>query len=309
MTERSRRGSRGDSGRIPLLLNNTTQDKKSEGINELMTLFHAAFMLIGLGIISIGAYVMNTNSLTVSTMLFVTGSIITITSFLGCFGSYMELTSFLNIYNSITAIALVMELITFGLIYTHKAKIELYGSLLWDFFRQQDTQFIFEIEQTFNCCGYDSTTDRSIPDKACSIALNTDIACKQSIRSNIQNWYPWIIIFVAVESIALLVSVLLTYLVQREQKEEKAYLSFLLPSTVVPSPVIISPSGNHSSSNHYYPPPLYQQHEGSSTMNNSYNGYRRLSNLQKKPSAPSADIPRYGSTPSTYFNAPRVCLV
>ncbi|KAI9353140.1 hypothetical protein BD770DRAFT_393102 [Pilaira anomala] len=98
--------------------------KRSQGLREYVASFHLTFMFIGLAVTSIGAYFINSNmSRTVSISLLILGVLITTTSFIGCFGAHLEHTGFLNTYSSITAIALILELVTMGLAYSHKSQV------------------------------------------------------------------------------------------------------------------------------------------------------------------------------------------
>ncbi|CAO0791085.1 unnamed protein product [Mucor circinelloides] len=168
--------------------------KRSQALREYVGSFLLCVMFIGLAITSIGAYLINsTTSKTISIALLVLGGIITLTSFIGCFGAQLENTGFLNTYSSITAIALIVELIAMGLAYTHQLQIDTYGSKSWDFFQQQDSKFLTELEHSLKCCGYESIKDRAIP-KTCAAALNVDIGCKQAVVSYAQQWHQYITI-------------------------------------------------------------------------------------------------------------------
>ncbi|KAL7321775.1 hypothetical protein PS15m_001509 [Mucor circinelloides] len=251
--------------------------KRSQALREYVGSFLLCVMFIGLAITSIGAYLINsTTSKTISIALLVLGGIITLTSFIGCFGAQLENTGFLNTYSSITAIALIVELIAMGLAYTHQLQIDTYGSKSWDFFQQQDSKFLTELEHSLKCCGYGSIKDRAVP-KTCAAALNVDIGCKQAVVSYAQQWHQYItiaiIFLLGVQLIALIVSVVLSFIIDRETREEETYMALLS-----------SQNNNHHHS-------WLNHGESSYSPSNGYFGRTTRSSQRS--------IPRYGSTPST----------
>ncbi|KAG1084071.1 hypothetical protein G6F42_021945 [Rhizopus arrhizus] len=139
-----------------------------------------------------------------------------------------------------------------GLAYTHQLQIDTYGSKSWDFFQQQDSKFLTELEHSLKCCGYESIKDRAIP-KTCAAALNVDIGC--------------------VQLIALIVSVVLSFIIDRETREEETYMALLS-----------SQNNNHHHS-------WLNHGESSYSPSNGYFGRTTRSSQRS--------IPRYGSTPST----------
>jgi hypothetical protein len=50
---------------------------------------------------------------------------------------------------------------------------------------------------SIKCCGYGSIQDRAVP-VTCSVALGTEIACKQHIISNVQLWHQYITMTIVV---------------------------------------------------------------------------------------------------------------
>ncbi|KAI8888705.1 hypothetical protein K501DRAFT_282597 [Backusella circina FSU 941] len=168
--------------------------KRSKRLREFVTSFHLGFMFIGLFILSIGAYLINSNvSRTVSISLLVFGGLVTTTAFIGCFGATLEHTGFLNTSSSIIAITLIVQLILIGLTYVHQSQLDTYASSTWTFFKEKDPDFLLDIEQTLHCCGYASTTDRALPN-SCSVKLNTSLACKDTIMTLVDQWHQWLLV-------------------------------------------------------------------------------------------------------------------
>ncbi|KAI8647012.1 Tetraspanin family-domain-containing protein [Parasitella parasitica] len=251
--------------------------KRSQTLREYVGSFQLCMMFIGLAITSIGAYLINSaTSKTISIALLVLGGIITLASFIGCFGAHLEHTGFLNTYSSITAIALILELIIMGLAYTHQTQLDNYGSKSWDFFQQKDSRFLLELEQSIKCCGYESIQDRAVP-KTCAAALSVDIGCKQAVVSRIQQCHQYITIAVifllATQLIALLVSVILSFIIDRETREEETYMALL----------------SSQNNDHQY-----------SWLNHGESSYHPSSGyFVRNTRSSQRSIPRYGSTPST----------
>ncbi|KAG2200366.1 hypothetical protein INT47_002280 [Mucor saturninus] len=226
--------------------------KRSQALREYVASFHLTLMVI---------------------IIIKKSIMITTTSFIGCFGAHLEHTGFLNTYSSITAIALILELVAMGLAYTHTSQLDYYGSLAWDFFKDNDSQFLVDLEQSVKCCGYGSVSDRAVP-KTCSVTLGVDIGCRESIMNNVQAQHQWITIIIlvllSVQFVALLVSVVLSCIMDRETREEETYMALL--------------SQNNNWSNN----------GGESSLgyigNSGYFGRNTRSSQRS--------IPRYGSTPS-----------
>ncbi|GAN05829.1 hypothetical protein MAM1_0102d05305 [Mucor ambiguus] len=172
----------------------------------------------------------------------------------------------------------------------------MYGSKSWDFFQQQDATFLIELEHSLQCCGYGSIKDRAIP-KTCAAASNVNIGCKQAVIDYAQQWHQYITIaiiclltiqvgFLGCESsyvysfsfafaqlISLIVSVVLSFIIDRETREEETYMALLS-----------SQNNNHHHS-------WLNHGESSYSPSNGYFGRTTRSSQRS--------IPRYGSTPST----------
>ncbi|KAI9478648.1 MAG: Tetraspanin/Peripherin [Benjaminiella poitrasii] len=171
--------------------------KRSQRLREYVASFHLFTMIIGLVVISIGAYIINSStfSKTICIGLFVFGGVITLTSFDGFFGAYLEDTTLLMLYNIATTLYFVTEVVVIRLAYVYQTQLNHSTSKIWDFFVEQDSQFIYNIEESLSCCGYDSIDDRAIPsNKTCSVLLNTTIGCKESVLTLAHEWQKWIIV-------------------------------------------------------------------------------------------------------------------
>ncbi|KAI8994593.1 Tetraspanin family-domain-containing protein [Pilobolus umbonatus] len=246
--------------------------KRSQALREYVTSFHLTVMFLGLSTLSIGAYLINsTVSRKISVLLLVLGGITTIISFIGCFGSYLEHTGFINTYSSFTAIALIIEIVAMGLVYSHKSKLDEYGSTVWGFLHEKDPDFLLDIEQFSKCCGYASVSDRAIP-ISCPITLNTNIGCRDVVAMAIQDWQQWITIalicFLGLQFCMLLVSIILSFFIDKETRDEETYMALL------------STQNNHHSWS-----------GGESISGSGYFGRQRSNYTQRV-------IPKYGSSPS-----------
>ncbi|CEP12544.1 hypothetical protein [Parasitella parasitica] len=151
-----------------------------------------------------------------------------------------------------------------------------YGSKSWDFFQQQDSNFLLEVEKCIKCCGYESVQDRAVP-KTCAAALNVNIGCKQAVASRIQQWHQYltiaVIVLFAIQLVALLASVVLSCMIDRETREEETYMALL----------------SSQNNNHHY-----------SWLNHGESSYHPSSGyFVRNTRSSQRSIPRYGSTPST----------
>ncbi|CAO3703524.1 unnamed protein product [Rhizopus stolonifer] len=98
-----------------------------------------------------------------------------------------------------------------------------YASNLWDFFLKNDPQFILDLETVSHCCGYNSILDRAVPTH-CTIST---LSCKSKILQD----HDWIIIFLViflVLQISILgLSVIMSYMINQQIREEERYVSLI----------------------------------------------------------------------------------
>ncbi|KAI8380004.1 hypothetical protein EDC96DRAFT_492618 [Choanephora cucurbitarum] len=113
---------------------------------------------------------------------------------------------------------------------TTKSKLDQFASGTWEFFMKQDPQFLIDLENSFQCCGYNSIQDRSVP-KTCAIAMNVTMGCKPFVETWIQEWRQWITagiaILLALQLIVLVISVVFAYAVDCKMREEEADIAAL----------------------------------------------------------------------------------
>ncbi|KAI7849398.1 Tetraspanin family-domain-containing protein [Circinella umbellata] len=296
--------------------------RRTRGLREAVAVFHLFIMVVGLAILSLGAYTINsTVSRTLSIGLLAIGGSITIISFIAYFGAHIEHVGFLKTYSSTTALILILEIVLVGLVYAHRKEFDEYGSKAWDFFQENDKPLLREIEDSLYCCGYNSTEDRLVPSDTCK-NLSSDITgCKEAITIAIFQWKDWILatllILIGLELTALLTSVVLTVMVERDSEEEQAYMTLLSAQSnthigwfdgnhhVGNSGSISSGSNHHNGNNtsNGSGSPVFGRHPISSYS--SSNGSR--SSFFYTPRPPSYNqqqqqpqrVPRYGSTIST----------
>ncbi|GAA5816086.1 hypothetical protein MFLAVUS_009608 [Mucor flavus] len=107
-------------------------------------------------------------------------------------------------------------------------KLDYYGSLAWDFFQDNDSKFLYDLERSIKCCGYADVRDRAVP-KTCSASLGVDTGCRESIVSVVQDqWVTMgILCLLSIQLIALFVSVILSIIMDRETREEETYMALL----------------------------------------------------------------------------------
>ncbi|CAO3648094.1 unnamed protein product [Cunninghamella blakesleeana] len=205
----------------------SSQHKSYTGLRESITLFQFVIILLGLIILFIGAYTVTDSqtSFTTSYSLLISGCLIALVGFLGSFGSHIEHISFLKTSLSCIATLLVIEIACIILYYTHREKIIDYGSWLWDFFMKEDTDFLFDMERVFHCCGYMDPKDRSVP-SYCTIAT---MGCQPTITNWLTKWNTvlMIILFVnlALQMCYILLGVILIMMIERQMKDEQMYES------------------------------------------------------------------------------------
>ncbi|KAI9027158.1 Tetraspanin family-domain-containing protein [Phycomyces nitens] len=260
-------------------------NSRSRGLRESTAYFHLVFMFVGLCVMAMGAYTINSStSMTISLSLLLIGGIITVISFIGCFGAHLEHTGFLRTYSSATTIALIVQIALVGIIYCHRSQIDFYASSLWDFFNDNDTRFLVDFEQAFHCCGYGSIHDRAVP-STCGLSLDVDSGCKDTIVLLAGVWSEWLIgglvVLLSLQLITLIIVLVLTVLMERDAKEEEMYLS-----------LISRQNTNHSWFNGN------GNGEGPSS-GGSYFGRYPQSNWQRSsfhtPNNPPQRVPRYGT--------------
>ncbi|KAI7900095.1 Tetraspanin family-domain-containing protein [Cokeromyces recurvatus] len=250
--------------------------KRSQRLREHVSSLHLLIMLIGLVLISIGAYIIDSSNIskTISIGAFIVGGFITFISFIGFFGAYLEDIHLLNVYNIVTALLFVVELVIIRLAYIYKTKLTEYGSQAWDFFITNDSKFIYNFEESLKCCGYNSIKDRAVPDMTCSILLESNVGCKETTITFIQGWQNWIItsliILIGIQLTILLMTIITTFLIKQDVKKEETYLSLLSPSL--------------------------QQPYASYYFNNGEEEEIRINNNTSFYRPRTASLPRYGST-------------
>ncbi|KAI9254478.1 Tetraspanin family-domain-containing protein [Phascolomyces articulosus] len=299
--------------------------RRTRGLREAVAVFHLFLMVAGLAILSlvyyIGAYTINsTFSRTLSIALLAIGGAITIVSFIAYFGAHIEHAGFLKTYSSTTALVLILEIVLVALVYAHRKELDEYGSKAWDFFQENDTPLLRGIEDSLSCCGYNSSSDRLVPSDTCSKLGSDIIGCKEAVITTFNVWRDWILaiilIIIGLELTALLTSVVLTVMVERDSEEEQAYMTLLSAQgnshlgwfdhgNTSSGGSLASGSGSNNISNNGggngSGSPVFGRHPISSY---SSNGSR--SNFFYTPRPPSYHqqsphqrVPRYGSTIST----------
>ncbi|KAI8371377.1 Tetraspanin family-domain-containing protein [Radiomyces spectabilis] len=212
------------------------------------------------------------------------GCIILFTSFIGCFGAHVEHVGFLKVYSSITASFLVAQLTILGFAYAHRRQFDQYGSAGWDFFHENDPRFLLQIEETLQCCGYNSSSDRPL-----SGACYAVTGCKDAFINVAQQWHQWIVIGVimilGLQLVVLLTVLILTIIIEREAREDEVNMSLLSSSNhnhtwLSPERPGFSPHGSSNSyfSRHPQPTVWSRPSYGSSSTSSS------------------PRVPRYGST-------------
>ncbi|KAI9306364.1 hypothetical protein BJ944DRAFT_263687 [Cunninghamella echinulata] len=198
----------------------------------------------------IGAYTITDSqtSFTTSYTLLISGCLISFVGFLGSFGSHIEHISFLKTSLSIIATLLVFEIVCIALYYTHRDKVIDYGSWLWNFFMKKDSDFLFDMERLFHCCGYLDPKDRSVP-SYCTIST---MGCQQTIVDWITKWNVFITItgfvFLAMQMCYILLGVVLIMMIERQIKDEQFFES-----------INQQPSQQHYYHQHRYPFIRHQQ--------------------------------------------------
>ncbi|KAI9492731.1 Tetraspanin family-domain-containing protein [Zychaea mexicana] len=206
--------------------------RRTRGLREAVAVFHLIFMVAGLAILSLGAYTINSSlSRTLSIALLTIGGALTIVSFIAYFGAHIEHAGFLKTYSSTVALLLILEIVLVALVYAHRKELDDYGSWAWDFFQQNDGPLLSQIEDSLYCCGYDSPHDRLVPSSTCKEPLPDTSGCKSAFTASFIEWRDWILaavlIIVGLELTALLTSVVLTVMVERDSEEEQAYMTLL----------------------------------------------------------------------------------
>ncbi|KAI7863592.1 Tetraspanin family-domain-containing protein [Spinellus fusiger] len=269
-------------------------NSRSRGLREPTTYFHTLLMFLGLSVITLGAYTINTSvSPTSSFALLLIGGIITLVSFIGCFGAHLEHTGFLRSYNSTAAILLILQIVCVALLYVRRTQADTYANAIWDFFTENDSQFLVDFETIFHCCGYGSVDDRAAP-ATCVQHLGFHSDCKSTLITLVSQWHEWIIagalLLLALQFIALIGAVVLTAFIERDIREEEMYLSLISKQ---PSSSHIRFSGSVIGNS---------SHSEGSSSSGTYFGRHPHTPYWQKPDfhspPPQQRISRYGSTSS-----------
>ncbi|KAL1930479.1 hypothetical protein VTP01DRAFT_10641 [Rhizomucor pusillus] len=279
--------------------------RRSQGLREPVALFHLLFTVAGLALLSFGAYTINAPiiSPTVSIVLVAVGFIVAVISFIAYFGAHIEHSGFLKSYSGATALFLIIEVVLIALAYAHRREMDHYASVSWDFFAEHDSKFLLNVEQAFQCCGYNSPHDRPIPSSTCP-GMTTPSAyaaagCKETIVATLADWREYILatglVLLAIKLTALLTCVILAIMIEKDAEEERTYMTLL--STQSNAWLDGSPGSPSSLSNGRSGSPILGRHPPWSRSSlHSYSSshpptYHSASHQQR--------IPRYGSTAST----------
>ncbi|KAI7883998.1 hypothetical protein K492DRAFT_174707 [Lichtheimia hyalospora FSU 10163] len=281
--------------------------RRTRGLREAITLFHLLVMIVGLGILSLGAYTFNSPfSRTLSLAMLGIGCFITIVSFIAYFGAHIEHAGFLKTYSSTIALVLVLEIILVGLVYAHRREADDYGSKAWDFFSAHDSRLLLDMEQSLHCCGYAGPTDRPVM-KCPSLHHGQQLSgCKDAVVNAVYQWREGILaimlVLLAVKLTALLTAVVLTVMVERDAEEEQEYMAVLsaqnnnhswYDNSGGPSNIATSAGGSSSPVFGRQLPPY-----SSSSNRTGFFYAPRPPSYQHQQHNPSR-VPRYGSTLST----------
>ncbi|KAI8080059.1 uncharacterized protein BX664DRAFT_342211 [Halteromyces radiatus] len=211
------------------------QRRRSQGLREILALFHVSIMVLGLIMACSGAYLLAGNvSLSTSMGLLSIGGIVGLMSFLAGFGSHQEHAGFLKVYCGFTALALFCQLMSLGWLYIQSqdhmldAKIK----IIWDFFYTHDEWFLLDIEQLFHCCGYASPQDRPVP-LTCQIST---IGCKSAWLQFGTTWHHGLLvglfIFLILQMGSLLITLITLMMVEKEAREDELHESLLQNSCI-----------------------------------------------------------------------------
>ncbi|KAJ8653899.1 hypothetical protein O0I10_010466 [Lichtheimia ornata] len=284
--------------------------RRTRGLSEPIAIFHLTTMVVGLAILALGAYTINSSlvSCTISLSLCIIGCFITVVSFVAYFGTYMEHIGFLKTYSATIILFSSLEIIAFGIVYARRKELDAYGSALWDFFQAKDEQLLINIEESLHCCGYANPEDRPV---LMSLVNHDPIitaaaGCKDVIIGSIFHWKNWIIVgvvvLVTIKLLALVSSILLIILIKKDTDEERSYLTVLSAqrdsSAWYHGNIGWGKNGTPSLSGHS---PIFVRHP--TTLHSSPSTSSGRSNYFYTPRSPQfcpQRVPRYGSTQSTF---------
>jgi len=129
--------------------------------NVLVLLF--GLLLVIVGGVAAGGQIGALTSTTLASGVIVIGVLIMLIAILGCWGAMTENKILLYIYFSLLVFFAVVEFAVGIAAYVKKDDLPTYASQLWTGLYQTDRGTLDNIETSFQCCGWDNVTDRSVP--------------------------------------------------------------------------------------------------------------------------------------------------
>jgi len=187
----------------------------SKFLKYLFLIINLIFFILGIAVLGVGAYAM-----TVSTSIpyysvqypvgfIVLGAIVAVFAFFGCCGAWKESKILLSIYAVIMALILIAQI---AIVAYAASQGDKYISEAWG--ASTDAQKN-AFQNTSNCCGYDSITDR--PGSSCpAAAVASNISCKALYLGNSKEVIYAGAVLLAVEIIGFAISLVVCCHIHRK---------------------------------------------------------------------------------------------
>jgi hypothetical protein len=150
--------------------------------------------------------------------LFVAGSFLIFLSSFGFFGTANYNSLILKIYFICVTILICFEI--FAVVYLNVTDIVALLNYYWDSIIEESPSLITKIELQFQCCGFNSLTDRAIPPN-CNTLFHYVTDCKTAILESTYSWRVTLIIISSAIGIIEVSGQIITFVLFRMFEKEK----------------------------------------------------------------------------------------
>ena len=127
------------------------------------------FMLTGVLLIAFGGYAVDRGTIpglsskTIASAIIVLGVFVFLVSLAGFWGAIRENRFLLMVYFGVVLLFVIIEFSVGIAAYVKKEHIPTIADQSWSLLFESERSAIEDIEKTFSCCGWNSTSDRAVP--------------------------------------------------------------------------------------------------------------------------------------------------
>ena len=127
------------------------------------------FMLTGVLLIALGGYAVDRGTIpglsskTIASAIIVLGVFVFLVSLAGFWGAIRENRFLLMVYFGVVLLFVIIEFCLGIAAYVKKDHIPTVADQSWSLLFESERSAIEDIEKTFSCCGWNSTSDRAVP--------------------------------------------------------------------------------------------------------------------------------------------------